>query len=127
MCPIILVALVYNNTIVMASDGRWAVNIPSSSGKKSPVRNQVVNNILWESNAVRGSLDTYSTDVWGFKSDHNVLVNRFSINSGNTTISLATWQYKTGQDVHSVHFGSHRAARECGGQRLPVEGRIAGD
>ena len=91
----------YNNTIVMASEGRWAVNIPSSSGKKSPVGNQVVNNILWESNTARGSIDTYSTAVSGFKSDHNV-VNRFSINSGSTTISLATWQHKTGQDLHSV-------------------------
>ena len=94
--------LVYNNTIVMAPDGRWAVNIPSSSGKKSPVGNQVFNNILYESNSARGSVLTYGTAVSGFKSDHNVVVNRFSTNNGSTTISLTAWRQKTGQDLHSL-------------------------
>src|SRR5205823_11597270 len=42
--------LVYNNTILMASDGRWAVNIPKSGSKRvaSPTGNKVFNNILYE-------------------------------------------------------------------------------
>lgn len=94
---------VFNNTIVMASDGRWTINIPKSSGgKKSPTGNQVLNNILWESNTARGSILTYATAVAGFKSDHNIVVNRFSASGGNTNISLASWQQKTGQDLHSI-------------------------
>jgi hypothetical protein len=95
--------LIYNNTIVMAADGRWAVNTPKSSGaKKSPVGNRVFNNILWESNSARGSVLVAGTAVSGFASDYNVVVNRFSDNSGSSTLSLATWRRQTGQDVHSI-------------------------
>ena len=94
--------MVYNNTIVMASDGRWAVNIPKSSGKKSPVSNQVINNILYTPNTVRGSVLTYAAAVSGFVSDYNIVVNRFSVDGGNTSISLASWRQKTGQDLHST-------------------------
>jgi parallel beta-helix repeat protein len=95
--------MVYNNTIVMAADGRWAVNIPKSpSGKKNPAGNQIVNNILYVPNTVRGSILTYSATVPGFKSDDNVVVNRFSVNGGTSDISLASWQQKTHQDSHSI-------------------------
>jgi parallel beta-helix repeat protein len=96
--------LVYNNTILMASDGRWAVNIAKSGAKKkaSPTGNKVFNNILYETNTARGSIDTYSANVSGFQSDYNVVVNRFSVNDGTTTISLASWRQQTGQDAHSI-------------------------
>jgi len=94
--------MVYNNTIVMASDGRFAVNIPKSSGKPSPVGNQIVNNILYETNTARGSELIASASVSGFHSDYNVVVNRFSYNNDNSIVSLATWRNKTGQDAHSI-------------------------
>jgi len=95
--------MVYNNTIVMASDGRWAVNIPKSpGGKANPTGNKIVNNILYESNTARGSVLIYGTAVSGFQSDYNVVVNRFSDNNDNSVISLATWQHQTHQDLHSV-------------------------
>ncbi|HEY1337356.1 MAG TPA: right-handed parallel beta-helix repeat-containing protein [Bryobacteraceae bacterium] len=93
--------LVYNNTIVMAADGRWAINIPKSSGRKSPVGNSIVNNILYTSHTVRGSVLIYSTAVAGFHSDYNVVVNRMS-DDGDTTISLASWRKQTAQDLHSI-------------------------
>ena len=93
---------VYNNTIVMAPASRWAINIPASSGKPSPAGNQVINNILYVPTAPHGSVLTYSATVSGFVSDHNVVVNRFSVNGGNTTITLNAWRTKTRQDLHSI-------------------------
>ena len=94
--------LVYNNTIVMASGARWAVNIPKSSHKTSPAGNKVENNILYAPTSPRGSVLTYSAAVSGFQSDYNIVVNRFTVNGGTTTITLSQWQSKTGQDLHSV-------------------------
>ncbi|HLK69656.1 MAG TPA: right-handed parallel beta-helix repeat-containing protein [Bryobacteraceae bacterium] len=96
---------VYNNTIVMAADGRFAINIPKSpKGKADPIGNQIVNNILYtySTSNVRGSEIIYTAKPSGFVSDYNVLVNRMSDDNDNTVISLATWRQKTGQDVHSV-------------------------
>lgn len=94
--------LVYNNTIVMAASSRWAINIPKSSGKPSPTGNQIMNNILYDPTAPHGSVLTYGTAVSGFESDYNVVVNRFSDNGGNTTITLSAWQHQTKQDLHSI-------------------------
>jgi hypothetical protein len=96
---------VYNNTIVMASDGRFAINIPKSpAGKKNPVGNHIVNNILYTYNTsnVRGSELIFSASVSGFVSDYNVVVDRMSYDGGSSVVSLAVWRQKTGQDVHSI-------------------------
>ncbi len=94
--------LVYNNTIVMALDGRFAVNIPKSSGRPSPTGNKIFNNILYEIHTARGSVLIYGSAVSGFQSDYNVVVNRFSDNNGKSNISLVSWRRQTGQDVHSI-------------------------
>jgi len=53
---------VYNNTIVMAIDGRWAVNIPKSKGGGgSPVGNIVKNNILYTERVDKGAIAVYAT------------------------------------------------------------------
>ncbi|MHC4713466.1 MAG: DNRLRE domain-containing protein [Planctomycetota bacterium] len=83
--------LVYNNTVLMPSDGRWALNIPVSTGS-NPANNTVKNNIFYSDHAFRGSISTYSSTPAGFDSDYNVVVDRFSIDDGGTNISLATWQ-----------------------------------
>lgn len=93
---------VYNNTIVMAADGRWCINIPASSeGQPNPTGNDVKNNILYTPHSFRGSVSTYSNAVAGFASDYNIVVNRFSIDGANTNISLAQWR-ALGYDQHSV-------------------------
>jgi parallel beta-helix repeat protein len=93
---------VYNNTIVMAADGRWCVNIPASAeGQPNPIGNNVKNNILYTPHSFRGSISTYGAAVGGFSSDHNVVVGRFSIDGGNTNLSLAQWQ-ALGYDQHSI-------------------------
>jgi parallel beta-helix repeat protein len=94
---------VYNNTIVMAAGARWCVNIPASTqGQPDPTGNQVRNNILYTPDTVlRGSVLTYNSGIAGFASDYNAVVNRFSVDSGGSTLSLAGWQ-AFGYDTHSV-------------------------
>ncbi|HWO02254.1 MAG TPA: PKD domain-containing protein [Blastocatellia bacterium] len=93
---------VYNNTIVMASDGRWCVNIPASAeGQPDPVGNDVKNNILYTPHTFRGSVSTYSNSVTGFSCDYNVVVNRFSTDGGNSNMSLTAWR-ALGYDQHSI-------------------------
>lgn len=94
---------VYNNTIIMAAGARWCVNIPASTdGQPNPTGNQVRNNILYTPDTgLRGSVVTYGSAVGGFSSDYNIVVNRFSINEGGSTLSLSAWQ-ALGYDQHSI-------------------------
>jgi len=98
--------LVYNNTFCMPSpNGRWAVNIPpgvgSGSGGTNPTGNKIKNNILYSAHTFRGSISIYGSAVSGFESDYNVVVNRMSVDDGNTNIPLSTWQ-GYGYDTHSI-------------------------
>lgn len=93
---------VYNNTIVMAVDGRWCINIPAAAeGQPDPVGNKVKNNILYTPHTFRGSIATYSNSVSGFESDYNIVVNRFSIDEGDTNMALTAWR-AFGYDLHST-------------------------
>jgi parallel beta-helix repeat protein len=94
---------VYNNTIVMASDGRWCVNIPKSGkGKASPTGNIVKNNIIYTERVDKGSIAVYSTAAGVLQSDYNVVVDRFSTNGGTSvTSTLAQWR-TFGYDTHSL-------------------------
>jgi len=92
--------LVYNNTIVMPSNGRWAMNITKNK-KLTPVGNKLKNNILYNASTSKGSVLIYASGVSGFESDYNVVVDRFSINGGKNIISLATWR-TYGYDAHSL-------------------------
>ncbi len=88
--------LVVNNTIIMASDGRWAVNIQNASSS-----NKLFNNILLHTNAARGSITISRDSMPGFQSDHNLVVDRFSVDDGSSTMDLSRWQALTSQDLHS--------------------------
>jgi len=89
--------VVANNTVVQASDGRWAIVIGDAS-----TGNTVFNNILWNNHSFRGGLSVSADSLPGLKSDYNVVINRFSSDDGNTSISLSTWRTQTGQDTHSI-------------------------
>ncbi|XYH99361.1 right-handed parallel beta-helix repeat-containing protein [Sorangium sp. So ce1128] len=96
---------VYNNIIVMAEDSRWVVNIPESpAGISNPRCNKIVNNVLYTPRLDRGSILIYAGGAEDpcFKSDYNVVVDRFSRDNGATIISLASWRRATGQDRHSL-------------------------
>src|SRR5262249_14468860 len=88
---------VVNNTIVNASDSRWAPNIQNGS-----TDNSVYNNILDDANPSQGSIDISSDSLTGFASDYNIVVDAFTTDDGNTVQSLAQWRSSTGQDGHSL-------------------------
>lgn len=88
---------IFHNTIVQASNGRFAlVLVHGSSG------NQVKNNILIHT-GTRGSIETDSSSLSGLQSDYNIVNNRFSFNE--QFITLAQWQKKK-KDQHSLLWSS---------------------
>ena len=87
--------VVVNNTVIQASDGRWALNIQSGS-----TNNTVRNNILLSNHAFRGAIDISPNSLTGFTSDYNAVISRFTKDDGNTTLNLAQWQ-AAGYDANS--------------------------
>ncbi|MGD9634798.1 MAG: right-handed parallel beta-helix repeat-containing protein [Pirellulales bacterium] len=86
---------IINNTIQIASNGRWALNIQDGS-----TGNQVFNNILLNNHSFRGAMDVCGDCLADFESDYNVLISRFT--SDDTNYNLAQWQTATGNDLHSL-------------------------
>jgi parallel beta-helix repeat protein len=89
--------VVVNNTVLVAADGRWALNI--SGGSTS---NTVRNNIFYSAHSFRGSLSISADSLASFTSDHNVVMDRFSTDGGDSRITLAQWRSATGQDQNSI-------------------------
>lgn len=82
-----------NNTIVMASDGRFALSLKNGSSG-----NVVENNILFHTGDT-GSIEIDRSSLRGLISDYNVVVDRFSVNG--KFITFAQWRAK-GYDAHSI-------------------------
>lgn len=89
--------VITNNTILMASDAKWAVSIRDGS-----TGNAVYNNILWSDHSYRGSISVASDSLKGFTSDYNVVMERFTANDGDSVQTLSQWRSSTGQDAHSI-------------------------
>lgn len=96
--------VVANNTVIMASNGRWALNIQNGG-----INNTVFNNILLNDNTAHGSIIISSDSLSGFKSDNNVLTTNssaFDINNDSTGaddfMSWSSWESETGQDKQSL-------------------------
>jgi parallel beta-helix repeat protein/VCBS repeat-containing protein len=89
--------VVVNNTVVVAADGRWALNIQNGS-----TGNTALNNILLNLNPARGSIDISASSTAGFVSDHNIVTDRFTLNGGASVITLAAWRSSTAQDANST-------------------------
>jgi hypothetical protein len=87
---------VLGNTVLVASDGRWALNIKDDSTGTT-----VRNNIFWSAHGFRGAMDVCDDCLPGFTSNHNLVENRFSTNGGNTVLTLDQWRATTGQDQQS--------------------------
>lgn len=87
---------VLNNTVLVAADGRWALNIQDGSSG-----NIVRNNILWNAHGSRGSIDISANSLPGFDSDYNVVMDRLTTNGGDSVLTLPQWRAQTGQDAHS--------------------------
>jgi parallel beta-helix repeat protein len=89
--------LVVNNTVIVAADGRWALNIQDGS-----TGNTIRNNILFTGHSFRGSIDISADSLPGFSSDYNVVMDRITTDGAETRQSLAQWQASSGQDLHSL-------------------------
>jgi hypothetical protein len=88
--------LIINNTIEMASDARWCLNVQNAS-----TGNTAFNNIFYNLHAFRGSIDLSADSVQGFVSDYNVVMDRLTPDDNNV-LTLAQWQAMTGNDKHSL-------------------------
>ncbi|OQX88650.1 hypothetical protein B6D60_01640 [candidate division KSB1 bacterium 4484_87] len=102
---------VLHNTVVVPSDGRWAMNIANDDCRN----NKIFNNIFYSFHSWRGSIQIPEANLSGFECDYNILVDRLSTNGGNNTIDLSEWQ-DLGYDIHSqlasagdlfVNFSQH--------------------
>ena len=93
---------IYNNTVVMADDAYYCVNIIASKGKTpDPTGNKIFNNILYNPNpgSLRGCIRTYDEAAPGFESDYNVVCEPFAIK--DSPMTFPEWQ-ALGYDLHSV-------------------------
>jgi hypothetical protein len=88
---------VFHNTIITAADGRWALNMTSPG----TVSNRFYNNILYTHHSWRGAIAVPDPIPAGFESDHNVVMDRFSVDAGDNRIDFAAWQ-ALGYGAHSV-------------------------
>jgi MYXO-CTERM domain-containing protein len=89
--------LIINNTIIVGDKGRWAINIQNGSRG-----NRVINNILLNRHRYRGSVNISADSLPDYQADHNVVMERFTTDDGDSRMDLAEWRKKTGQDAHSV-------------------------
>ncbi len=88
---------VLNNTILIASNGRWAVNIPDPGC----TGNRIFNNILYNYHSWHGCIIINESNLEGFASDYNAVMNRFSTDPDDeTVITFAQWK-ALGYDTHS--------------------------
>ncbi len=88
--------LVVNNTIIMAADSRWAINIKNVS-----TANIVYNNILYNKNHNHGSINIAEDSRAGFVSDYNIVDDRFSPNDDDV-VALSRWRQDMAMDQHSL-------------------------
>ncbi len=79
--------LLINNTVIVADDGRWALNIQNAS-----TDNRAINNILLNDHSFRGAIDISSDSLSGFTSDYNAVIGRFTTDGASTVMDLSEWQ-----------------------------------
>ncbi|MGA3067266.1 MAG: right-handed parallel beta-helix repeat-containing protein [Tepidisphaeraceae bacterium] len=89
--------IVVNNTILMASDARWAVAVLDSATGIF-----LGNNIILTNSQRRGAISVADDSKAGLTSDFNAVADRFSADGGDSILSLQDWQQATGQDTHSM-------------------------
>jgi parallel beta-helix repeat protein len=87
---------IWFNTVLMPVDGRWALIINGPDCED----NQIFNNIFLSDHTWRGSINIANGQAPGLNSDFNIVSDRFTIDDGETILSLAEWQ-TLGYDANS--------------------------
>ena len=89
--------LVVGNTVIVASDGRWGLNIQDGS-----TGNTILNNVFYSHHSFRGAVNISPDSLPGTVSDYNVVEDRFTTTDGDTSMTFAAWRAATGLDAHSL-------------------------
>lgn len=79
-------AKVFNNTIIVPSDGRWGILVKDGSN----VNTEIYNNIIINQHAWRGCIALENTA--GFKSDYNILNDKMGPQGDGSAVPLTQWQ-----------------------------------
>ena len=90
--------LIINNTIQQAANGRWALNIQNAS-----TNNTALNNILISDHSFRGAVDISADSRSGFVSDYNAVISRFTIDGGDSILTLDQWRALAGNENNDDH------------------------
>ena len=88
-------AKIFNNTIINAVDARWCLLISNNSTNTS-----LINNILFNQHAWKGSIAIDQGSILGFRSDYNVLMERVGTSGDCCILPFANWQM-LGHDLNS--------------------------
>ena len=86
-------AKIYNNTIIVPTDGRWGILVRAGAN----LNTEIYNNIIINLHAWRGSITI--EDTAGFTCDYNIVNDKLSDSGDGSTISFAAWQ--------ALGFGLH--------------------
>lgn len=87
---------IVNNTVVNATDGRWAITITDGS-----TDNTLLNNIFFSEHSFRGGMDINGDSLSGLVSNFNGVEDRLTTNGGDDLLTFAQWQTTSGQDANS--------------------------
>jgi hypothetical protein len=79
-------AKVFNNTIIVPSDGRWGILMRDGAN----INTEIYNNIIINQHAWRGCISAES--ISQLTSDFNITNDRMSASGDGSTITLADWQ-----------------------------------
>ncbi|NNE27040.1 MAG: T9SS type A sorting domain-containing protein [Saprospiraceae bacterium] len=88
-------AKIFNNTIIVPSDGRWGILMTDGAN----VNTEVYNNIIINQHAWRGCIAVES--ITQLTSDYNILNDKMSDSGDGSAIPLADWQ-ALGLDTNSL-------------------------
>ena len=86
-------AKIYNNTIIVPSDGRWGILVKDGAN----INTEIYNNIIINNHSFRGCVSI--EDDTDFSCDYNIINNRMSNDDGDNVMSLSDWQ--------DLGFGTH--------------------
>lgn len=89
--------LIAHNTIVMPAKARWAINI-----KNGATGTQVFNNVILHEKGARGDILVDTESRQGLTCDSNLYTGVFSLDDGDSALTLAKWKTATGGDTNSA-------------------------
>ena len=79
-------AKIYNNTIIVPSDGRWGILVKDGANEGT----EIYNNIIINQHSFRGCIAIENQS--NFKSDFNIINDKMSAIGDESAVPLATWQ-----------------------------------